>query len=105
MSDQRYPHDVHGSAQGVITFARHASEFPGLAGKIAAWAIDNLYDGRGAFWYRRTRRRSNRTFFLRWNNGWMARALSDLHLHRHGFTRKPMPDIDLSPATAESQHA
>ncbi|HRO64337.1 hypothetical protein [Thermomonas sp.] len=78
MSDQRYPHDVHGSAQGILTFSRHQPEFPELAERIAAWAIRHLYDGKGAFWYRQTRWRIQRTFFLRWNNGWMARALSSL---------------------------
>ncbi len=93
MSDQQYPHDVHGSAQGIITFARHTREYPGLADRIAGWALDNLYDGRGGFWYRRTRWRCDRTFFLRWNNGWMARALSDLLLVRHGFVREPAPAL------------
>lgn len=105
MSDQRYPHDVHGSAQGVITFARHAKEFPGLADQIATWAIDNLYDGHGAFWYRRTRHRTNRTLFLRWNNGWMARALSDLLVYRHGVACNPMPDAGQSLAGAGSHRA
>jgi hypothetical protein len=82
MSDQSFPHDVHGSAQGIITFARHQLEYPGLADRIAGWALEHLYDGNGAFWYRRTRRRTDRTLFLRWNNGWMSRALSELLLHR-----------------------
>jgi hypothetical protein len=81
MSDRRYPHDVHGSAQGIVTFSRHGAEYPGLADRIAAWAIRNLYDGDGAFWYRRARLRVDRTFYLRWNNGWMARALADLLLY------------------------
>ena len=100
MSDQRYPHDVHGSAQGIITFARHGRDYPGLADRIAGWALDNLYDGRGGFWYRRTRWRRDRTLFLRWNNGWMARALSDLLLARHGLAREPAP-----PAAAWAAHA
>lgn len=91
MSDQRLPHDIHGSAQGVITFARHEREYPGLATGIAHWAIEHLYDGQGRFWYRRTRFGTNRTFFLRWNNGWMARALSDLLLHRQGPGPGPGP--------------
>lgn len=82
MSDQLEPHDIHGSAQGIITFARHRAEYPGLADRIAAWALDHLYDGRGHFWYRRTRKRTDRRFFLRWNNGWMARALGDLLIFR-----------------------
>lgn len=81
MSDQRWPHDIHGSAQGILTFCRHNDRFPDFASRIAAWAIDNLYNGAGAFWYRQTRWRTQRTLFLRWNNGWMARALADLQLH------------------------
>jgi hypothetical protein len=104
MSDQRYPHDVHGSAQGVITFARHRREYPGLADRIAAWAIAHLYDGDGRFWYRRTRSGIDRRFFLRWNNGWMARALSDLLLYRRGLQRSVASDPDgkLAPAPAHA---
>jgi hypothetical protein len=91
MSDQRYPHDLHGSAQGIITFARHRNEYPELADRIAGWALDNLYDGQGRFWYRRTRTGIDRRFFLRWNNGWMARALSDLLLYQHGLARNAAP--------------
>lgn len=103
MSDQRFPHDVHGSAQGIITFARHAREFPALADTIATWALSRLYDGNGAFWYRQTRWRIDRTLFLRWNNGWMARALSDLQLHRYGLERC-LPPCSGSTAEAESNH-
>lgn len=87
MSDRPFPHDIHGSAQGVITFCRHAVAFPGLAERIAGWAIAHLYDGNGKFWYRRTRTRTDKRFFLRWNNGWMARALADLLLYRSGRHR------------------
>lgn len=78
MSDQKFPHDVHGSAQGIITFARHRVDYPGLADRIASWVLSHLYDGRGHFGYRVTRWGTDRRFYLRWNNGWMARALSDL---------------------------
>lgn len=92
MSDQAYPRDVHGSAQGIITFSRHSNEFPGLAEKILSWAVDNLYDGKGRFWYRRYRRRTDRRFFLRWNNGWMVRAISDLLRERAAITKGTMPN-------------
>ena len=105
MSDQRYPHDVHGSAQGIITFARHTRQYPGLADRIASWALKNLYDGDGRFWYRRTRWRCDRTFFLRWNNGWMARALSDLLLVRHGLARETAPPVTALAAHEGSTHA
>jgi hypothetical protein len=102
MSDQRFPHDVHGSAQGVITFARHDDDYPRLADRIAGWALRHLYDGQGGFWYRKARWRTDRTLFLRWNNGWMARALSDLLLYRRGLTRIPAEPRSAAPA---SRHA
>ena len=105
MSDQSYPHDIHGSAQGIITFARHEREYPGLASRIADWALRNLYDGNGAFWYRRARLRADRTFYLRWNNGWMARALSDLLLYRRGLQRSVTSMDQGRTATATPAHA
>lgn len=87
MSDQSLPHDIHGCAQGIITFCRHSSVYPGLAEKIAHWTLNNLYDGRGKFWYRCTRWGIDKRFFLRWNNGWMARALSEMLIHRQSIHR------------------
>jgi hypothetical protein len=76
MSDQDFPHDVHGAAQGIITFAAHRAEFPELADRVAAWSLRHLYSGRG--WFRHQQRRAYRTPYtlMRWCNAWMARALA-----------------------------
>jgi hypothetical protein len=81
-SDKDYPHDVHGAAQGIITFSRHASEYPGLAQRIATWSLDNLYSGRGYFYYQQRRHYTTRFTFMRWCNAWMARALARLLSHQ-----------------------
>lgn len=78
MSDKQYPYDVHGAAQGVITFSRHANEYPGLAKRIAGWAIKNLYSGRGRFYYQKNSWYTKRFTLLRWCNGWMGFALANL---------------------------
>lgn len=78
MSDTDFPHDVHGAAQGILTFSRHQKDYPGLANRIAGWALDNLYDGNGRFHYQRTRHYTKRFTLLRWCNAWMARALAAL---------------------------
>lgn len=76
MNDKVYPFDVHGAAQGIITFALAGDlEF---ASNIAAWAIANLYKGNGNFSYQRTRYYTKRFTLMHWCNGWMARALSIL---------------------------
>lgn len=80
MSDVDYPHDIHGAAQGILTFARHQHDYPGLARRVAGWAIDRMYHPDGRFFYQERRHYRRRFTLLRWCNGWMARALSRLLL-------------------------
>lgn len=78
MSDRDYPHDIHGAAQGIITFARHEKDYPELAERVARWAINTMYDNVGRFYYQRGRFYKKRFTLLRWCNAWMARALAHL---------------------------
>lgn len=82
MHDRVLPHDVHGAAQGIITFsqaARFRSGYGRFARKIADWAITNLYDpDAGRFYYQVGRWRTKRFTLMRWCNAWMARALTVL---------------------------
>jgi len=76
MSDKDYPHDIHGAAQGVITFSRHLDKYPELAFKIAEWALSNLYSKEGRFYYQQTPLMTKKFTLLRWCNAWMSRALA-----------------------------
>ncbi|MGA3116347.1 MAG: hypothetical protein ABSF90_18150 [Syntrophobacteraceae bacterium] len=82
MNDRKYPSDVHGSAQGVISFkkaARHEQKFLGQAEKIARWAIANLYrEATRDFAYRKGKWFKWNYSLMRWCNAWMARALAVL---------------------------
>lgn len=82
MNHKRYPYDVHGSAQGIITFkkaARHDKIFLAQAAKIADWAIKNLYREKTQdFAYRKGRWIKWNYSLMRWCNAWMARALAEL---------------------------
>lgn len=80
-SDQDYPHDIHGAAQGIITFARHHHEYPGLAERIATWGLETMYHFDGRFYYQQSRFWKTRFTLMRWCNAWMARALAHLRLH------------------------
>jgi uncharacterized protein YyaL (SSP411 family) len=77
-SDADFPHDIHGAAQGILTFSRHPEEWPGLAPRIAAWALQRMYDPEGRFYYQQARWRRKKFTFMRWCNGWMAHALARL---------------------------
>lgn len=86
MHNKVYPHDIHGSAQGIITFSRAArldKDHRHLAEIIAQWTLDNLYDRRSGYFYYQSGRLWTKKFTLmRWCNAWMAWALASL-LHSH----------------------
>jgi hypothetical protein len=82
MSDEKYPHDIHGAAQGIITFTKASRYNPiyiNSALKVAEWSIKHLYrPDRREFSYRRGRFVKWNYSLMRWCNGWMARAISEL---------------------------
>jgi len=80
MSDRLYPIDIHGCAQGVITFSLQ-QRYRGAGGETAArvlqWTLDNMWDpASGWFYYQRRRRYRTRIRELRWCQGWMSWALA-----------------------------
>ena len=79
MSNQDYPHDIHGAAQGILTFSRHLEDYPQLAYKIFRWTMDNLYNPKGRFYYQESKYFTKKFTLLRWCNAWMYRALTELH--------------------------
>jgi uncharacterized protein YyaL (SSP411 family) len=80
MSDQRWPVDIHGCAQGVITFSlqqRHRGEGADLAERVLEWTIANMWDPKsGWFYYQKRRGFRTRIRELRWCQAWMAWALA-----------------------------
>ena len=79
--DRLYPADAHSAAAAIMTLVELRGRIPGtmiLAEKIAEWAIKNLRDDRGYFYYQRRRFHSVRIPYIRWSEAWMACALSRL---------------------------
>lgn len=92
MNDQTYPHDVHGAAQGIVSFCK-AAEIDGkyrkTASKIADWTLDNLFNKKeGYFYYQKKKFVKYKFTLMRWGNAWMARALSELVLCRDRSEKK-----------------
>ncbi|HEY1674833.1 MAG TPA: hypothetical protein VGG50_19120 [Streptosporangiaceae bacterium] len=80
MSDRLYPVDIHGCAQGIITFSlrqRHAGTGAETAARVLQWTLDNMWDpASGWFYYQKRRRYRTRIRELRWCQGWMSWALA-----------------------------
>ena len=81
MSNKKYPFDIHGSAQGIITFkkaSRHKAEFRSQTEIITDWVVNNLYRKQTRdFAYRQSHWIKWNYSLMRWCNAWMARAFAE----------------------------
>ena len=76
-----YPIDIHCSAQGIVTCLKlkdYDNRSIPMARKIAKWAINNMQDKEGYFYYQKTRWYTNKIPYMRWSQAWMFYALSKL---------------------------
>ncbi len=89
MDNRTYPHDIHGSAAGILCFERAATYFEAqkatpeyvalwrdMASKVRQWTLENLYSRDGYFYYQKTQLRTKRFNLMRWSNAWMCHALA-----------------------------
>jgi hypothetical protein len=82
--DNVYPIDIHCSAQGILTCLALADSHPEslpMARKIATWAIENMQDESGHFYYQKTKHFTNKIPYMRWSQAWMFYALARLLSH------------------------
>ncbi len=77
--DRRYPADAHAVGASIVALcelrALDADALP-FAHTITQWALHNLRDPRGFFYYQRRRGYTVRTPYMRWTQAWMAYALA-----------------------------
>jgi hypothetical protein len=79
--DRTYPIDIHGAAQGIISFsnaARLDGKHLAMAVKIVEWVTKNMTSNDGRFYYQRLRHFTKRFSLMRWTQSWMCLALSTL---------------------------
>jgi hypothetical protein len=80
MSDRHYPIDIHGCAQGVITFSLQQQQFGTggtMARKVLDWTVANMWDPKTAwFYYQKRPGYRTRIRELRWCQAWMSWALA-----------------------------
>jgi hypothetical protein len=79
--DRTYPLDIHSVAQSIITLVTLKDLHPDnlrLAHAVLQWALENMWDDRGYFYYRVLRLGTIRTSYMRWSQAWMLLAMSTL---------------------------
>lgn len=76
-----YPIDIHSVAQSLITLAEFkdfGKENVDQAYTVLRWALNNLWDKRGFFYFQKRAHSIVRTPFMRWSQAWMLLALTNL---------------------------
>ncbi len=86
MSDREYPYDIHGAAQGILTFSQYQSQYSQLAERILQWSIDTMYHPSGRFYYQQNRYYTKSFTLLRWCNAWMAHAIARFLINQKGHS-------------------
>ncbi|HEX7957563.1 MAG TPA: hypothetical protein VF508_11505, partial [Pyrinomonadaceae bacterium] len=74
-----HPADAHSAGAALVALAELRDAEPDaaeLAGRVASWAVKNLYDPRGFFYYQKRRLYTARTPYMRWSQAWMAYGLA-----------------------------
>lgn len=76
-----YPIDIHSVAQSIITLSDFKNIDPDnihLAFNVYNWAMNNMWDKRGFFYYQITPYYKNKISYMRWSQAWMLLALATL---------------------------
>ena len=63
-----------------------------LAHSVFKWAVANLWDDRGFFYYRAMRLFTDRTSYMRWSQAWMLLAM--VMLLDHGSLSSREAEVD-----------
>lgn len=75
-----YPVDIHACADSLITLSRFSSLDESAvvrAGKLVDWAVANMFDGRGGFYFQKYPFMTSKITYMRWNNAWMFYGLTE----------------------------
>jgi hypothetical protein len=76
-----YPIDTHAVAQAILTFLGLRHRIPDAvveAERLGDWALAEMRDPAGYYYYQHHGRWRNRIAYMRWTQAWMLRALAEL---------------------------
>jgi len=79
MHDKNFPYDIHGVAQGIITFTKAGKYDTNnlvSAKNIASLGIRHLYNKTNRFFYQKGKYLTKQFTLMRWSQAWMCYALS-----------------------------
>jgi rhamnogalacturonyl hydrolase YesR len=80
-NDRVYPIDIHAPAQAIYFFCGEGQPYRALTDAVVQWTLENMYSGRGFFYFRKGRFLTNRIPYMRWSQAWLFHALTEYLLN------------------------
>ncbi|MDG5814711.1 hypothetical protein QA601_06470 [Chitinispirillales bacterium ANBcel5] len=81
--NRTYPVDFHSPAQAIVFFSGEGEQYQGLTNRILKWTMDNLYSGKGWFYFRKSPGYTNKISYMRWTQSWAFHALTEFLLNQN----------------------
>lgn len=75
--DRVYPIDIHAPAQAIVFFSRLGRKYKELSNTVLSWILDNMYNGKGWFYYQKKKFYTNKIPYMRWSQAWAFHALTE----------------------------
>lgn len=79
--DKVYPIDIHAPAQAVVFFSSMGNLYKHLTDRVLNWMLENMYSGKGWFYFQKYKHRTNKISYMRWSQAWAFHALTEYILY------------------------
>ncbi|MDO4585837.1 MAG: delta-aminolevulinic acid dehydratase [Planctomycetia bacterium] len=80
--DRLYLVDIHAPAEAIYFFSGEGQRYRELVERILHWTLMNMRDAkRGTFYFRKAKRFTIKTPYMRWSQAWAFRALTEFLTH------------------------
>ena len=74
--DRVYPIDIHAPAQAIVFFSGEGEKYRDFTERILSWLLNNMWDERGYFYFRKGKFLVNKIPYMRWSQAWCFHALA-----------------------------
>lgn len=71
-----FPMDIHSPCQAIVVLSHELGRHYGMADKVLRWTLQNMYNSKGYFYFRKGRFFTNKISYMRWSQAWAFHSLT-----------------------------
>lgn len=80
-NNKTYPIDIHSPSAAIVYLSREGNRYRSIVEKIITWTINNMYDYKGYFYFRKGKIINNKIPYMRWSQAWAIHAFTEYYLN------------------------